>query len=423
IKATGCKPAAYGQGSERRIRIRISFRRQQVGHKQVAALRVGVDGMIQMASAVEVVRQIEVEAIAKVAFDAEIGLLRIGVDEVLGLRITEGLRDQRKERRGIQVVLIKKLRLREIYRLESLLVGQVANVRVARGGQRRRTPGLIHQALENREGIQIGWISCAVAKSRSAECQLAAGGTVGSVSQEIKSEQGMVVKRSVRCAHHRLPVSLGIPRQPYARLDVSLGGLNSLLQTQEVVSSLRQRRYRPERGRNFDVVAGTVIQSQLRARAPGVLPECRNRNVVERVIGIAQALHKVARQAGAVGLNRGKNREWISRNRRNETQLGGGETSEIIVPPVVDGEGGGERQVIDIDAELGVVASDGPGKVVGELIALFDALNEGIRLPAEVGKARNVHCRTSTIGDLRVVEIRKSAAGILEGEFIHFVRA
>ncbi len=58
---------------------------------------VGVDGAVQMASAIEVVGETEGEAAAQVAFQREVRLLRVGVHEILGLRIAEGLEGQRQE--------------------------------------------------------------------------------------------------------------------------------------------------------------------------------------------------------------------------------------------------------------------------------------------------------------------------------------
>ena len=69
------------------------------------------------------------------------------------------------------------------------------------------------------------------------------------------------------------------------------------------------------------------------------------------------------------------------------------------------------------------MAADGPGKVVGELVALFHALNVGVRLAPEICEAGNVDGRVGASWNLRVVEVRKSAARILEAEFIHLVVA
>ena len=50
-----------------------------------------------MATAVEVVGQTQSEPAAEIAFHREIGLLRVGVNKILGLRIAEGLEAQRQE--------------------------------------------------------------------------------------------------------------------------------------------------------------------------------------------------------------------------------------------------------------------------------------------------------------------------------------
>ena len=46
--------------------------------------------------------------------------------------------------------------------------------------------------------------------------------------------------------------------------------------------------------------------------------------------------------------------------------------SEVVIAAIVDSEGRGDWEIVEVHAELGVVAADGPGKIVGELIALFD---------------------------------------------------
>ncbi len=56
-----------------------------------------------MASAIEVVGQIESIAVAQIALDAEIGLLRIRVDKILRLRITKRLKAERQERRRSRI--------------------------------------------------------------------------------------------------------------------------------------------------------------------------------------------------------------------------------------------------------------------------------------------------------------------------------
>ena len=52
-----------------------------------------------MASAIEVVSEAQCEAVAEIALNASVRLLRVGVDEILCLRIAEGLEAERQERR------------------------------------------------------------------------------------------------------------------------------------------------------------------------------------------------------------------------------------------------------------------------------------------------------------------------------------
>ncbi len=98
----------------------------EIGDHQVAANGVGVDGTVQVASAVEVVGEAEGESVAEIVLDAEVRLLRVGVDEILRLRISEGLEGERQERglarvRGVevQIILIEKDGLGKIQRSET----------------------------------------------------------------------------------------------------------------------------------------------------------------------------------------------------------------------------------------------------------------------------------------------------------------
>src|SRR5579864_7615018 len=97
----------------------------EVGDHQVTTHCVGVDGAVQVTSAIEVVCQTESESATEIPFDGHIRLLRVGVDEVFGLGIAEGLESQRQECGRVQVVLIQKNGLREVESLKLLLVGKV----------------------------------------------------------------------------------------------------------------------------------------------------------------------------------------------------------------------------------------------------------------------------------------------------------
>ena len=144
---------------------RVVIRCQEVGGRQVAANGIGVDGTIEMAAKVKVVGQTEGEAIAKVALDGQVRLLRIGVDEVLGLRVTEGLEAQWQESPlgQIEIVLIEEDRLGNIQRLELLLVRLVKEIGIRLGKDSwctLRRGGINEVALENRDPVQIARTAC-----------------------------------------------------------------------------------------------------------------------------------------------------------------------------------------------------------------------------------------------------------------------
>ena len=115
--------------------------------------------------------------------------------------------------------------------------------------------------------------------------------------------------------------------------------------------------------------------------APGILPEYAQRLVGERVGGSADALDKDPRHAKAVGLHRVK---------RGEGSRKQGLSAEVIDAAIIYREGGRERKIVEVCSELGVVPSDAPGKIVGELVAFFDTLDVGVRLASEI--TRNREC-------------------------------
>src|SRR6266568_5979605 len=66
---------------------------------------------------------------------------------------------------------------------------------------------------------------------------------------------------------------------------------------------------------------------------------------------------------------------------------------------------------------------DGPGEIVTKLVPLLGALNVGIWFAAEIGKAGNVHGWIRTSGNRGVVEVRQTAASILESKIVDLVVA
>src|SRR5262249_4763015 len=160
------------------------------------------------------------------------------------------------------------------------------------------------------------------------------------------------------------------------RLNVVPVRLNSLLQSKRAISRCSQSLRRLKCRRNFDVIAHAVVQCYVRIDAPGILPESSDGDVTERIAGAAETLNEVSGQSCAVCLDGGE--LWKlgkqAGSRIDESEIRCAERAEIVNTAVVDGKDCGQRQVIEVAAELRVVASDRPRKVVGELIALLGAL-------------------------------------------------
>src|ERR1035441_5097044 len=114
----------------------------------------------------------------------------------------------------------------------------------------------------------------------------------------------MVVKNSVRGPDYRLAVPFRVPRNSETRLEIVLVGLNPLLQSKQVVGRQGQPLRRRELRRDLNVVPHSVVDGQVVARAPAVLPERSNWTVADRAARAAQSLNVIARQSRAIGLNR-----------------------------------------------------------------------------------------------------------------------
>src|SRR5580692_12392764 len=138
---------------------------------------------------------------------------------------------------------------------------------------------------------------------------------------------------------------------------------------------------------------------------------------------IAESLNEIPRQASTVCLNRRQVGERIAGDGRDEAQAGGAESSKIVHASVVHGEGRGSRNVIEVHSELGVMTSHGQRKVVGDLVALLNALNVGVRLAPKIGKPGDVDRRIRASRYRRVVKVRQTATRILEAQLIHFIVA
>src|ERR1700730_4086927 len=224
----------------------------------------------------------------------------------------------------------------------------------------------------------------------------------------------MIVKHAVGGTDDGLAVPLRIPRHTNPRLDVVFVSLNAFLQSEIVIARKCKGGGWFELWRDLDVVANAVVQGQVQTDAPRVLPKKSDRNVMERIAGPAETLNKIGGDARAVSLHcvEDRKRGWE-----------GSDGTEVIHAAIVHGEGGADRKIIEISPEFRVVATDAPGKIVGELIEVFDPLYVGVRLATEECEAGDVHGGVSSSRNRGVVEVRKPAAGVLKAKFVHLVLA
>src|SRR5271156_5475063 len=96
-------------------------------------------------------------------------------------------------------------------------------------GRRDATTGRGEKSLKNRDRIQVGRVAGSGAQSGTAERKLPAGGSVRSVAEKVEAQQGVVIEHPERPAEHGFAVSLGIPRDSNARLNVVPVGLDAFL--------------------------------------------------------------------------------------------------------------------------------------------------------------------------------------------------
>src|SRR5215469_14288502 len=95
-----------------------------------------------------------------------------------------------------------------------------------------------------------------------------------------------------------------------------------------------------------------------------------------------------------------------------------GQSAKVIHSAVVHGENGLQRDVIDVGAKFRIVASQGPGEVFVELVALLRTLDVGIRLASEIGETGNIDGGIGSSGNGGVVKVQQPTPGILEPEII-----
>jgi len=91
----------------------------------------------------------------------------------------------------------------------------------------------------------------------------------------------VIVEDSVGGPYYCLTVALGIPCNTDSRLKIVFVRLNSLLQPQRLVGWQSESLRRPELRRELHVIAHAIVEGQIAADPPAILPEKTQRDVVE----------------------------------------------------------------------------------------------------------------------------------------------
>src|SRR6202000_2354046 len=103
---------------------------------------------------------------------------------------------------------------------------------------------------------------------------------------------------------------------------------------------------------------------------------------------ITHALNEYLRNAQTIRLHGAEVRQshagW-------EAQLVCRQFAEVVDAAKIPREVSGNRQMVEVAAELKAVPPFDDGKVVGDLVTLLYAVDKRERLAPEEGKARNVH--------------------------------
>src|SRR5581483_875812 len=320
---------------------------------------------------------------------------------------------QGKERGWIEIGLIEEEVCVE--GIEALFGREIA-------GHGRQAISGVQNALENVGGVHRRYRICGAgaAGTPTGEDELHGLGRIRSIAEEVEAEQRVIVEHAVGGADHVLAIALGIPSDADARLEIVLVGLNAFLDSELVVSGGGKTSRRRKLRRNFHVVADAVVERQLVAESPGILKVETKRHVLERIARVAGALNQSARYAETIGLDGGEARETSGAGWEAESV--GTQAAEGINAAVVDRECGVHRDVVHVGAELEVVPPVSDREVVGELVALFDALDKRVGFTAEVSEAGDVDGDVRSSGRTRV-EILQSATGVLEPEFINLIAA
>src|SRR5262249_23927693 len=170
-------------------------------------------------------------------------------------------------------------------------------------------------------------------------------------------------------------------------------------------------RWLKERG-DFNVVANAGVDGELASHAPGILSEDADRDVIEGLAGVADALDVGLRNTEAIGLATGEGRDLRAERR---------DAAEVDVAAKIELEdlrfGRAKLNQVEVAAEFEGVLAVYPGDVIGEFGTALDAIYGGVRLASEIGEPGNVDADVVAAGKLRKAEVQ-TAARKLEAEFV-----
>ena len=232
----------------------------------------------------------------------------------------------------------------------------------------------------------------------------------------------MVVEDAVGSAYNCFAAGSRIPGDADAWRHIVVIARNALGDAQGVLCSLRPRIDGGKGGRQLNVIADSVIQSQIGANSPGILRKETHGRVGERIVWIANALHEYLRNPQPVSLHGREAREGRQAGNGGESQSRGTKRAKVVQAAEVDGEIRVQWHVIEIGADLNGVRSPHPGEVVSDLMALLHAIHKREGLAPEESHARNIDGHIAAARSTREV-VAQTTARVLVAELIDLVAA
>ena len=208
--------------------------------------------------------------------------------------------------------------------------------------------------------------------------QLHGSAAIGSNRVERNCQERVIVEKSVAGADDSFAVAHRIPRQAKARRNVVVVPGNAFDNAERFFSGGVDRGSGGKKRRDFHVVASAIVQGQLWSDSPGILRKEAERQIVERLVGLPDALNVGSGNAQAIGLQAQSRRAKRSCLRRvkdwnavRQAKGGGRESAEVDVATKVQLENllfrGTKLNEVEVAAEFESVVSAGDGAIVREL--------------------------------------------------------